>query len=269
MAKPLRPKRGTTAKNDAFVGLASEITIDTEKHSIRVHDGVTAGGHALATDADLATVRATANEAKTNADIAQTTADTAKTSAEAAQASADACLPLSGGTMTGTIKTTQGLALAQDTTSNYTGVYGGTAHNTGAYLGLYGKDNTSAGMFTLASSDGTTTNRLQGHLNGKLTWCGKDIICVESWRSGDNWYRKYSDGWIEQGGLITVTGASRTCNLNIAMTTTNYTVVTTYQGNDGADYSIIVKERSTTAFTTVGGQGGSNNRYILYYACGY
>ena len=47
MAKPLRPKRGTTAKNDAFTGLASEITIDTEKHSIRVHDGVTAGGHEI------------------------------------------------------------------------------------------------------------------------------------------------------------------------------------------------------------------------------
>ena len=47
MAKPLRPKRGTTAKNDAFVGLASEITIDTDKHSIRVHDGVTAGGHEI------------------------------------------------------------------------------------------------------------------------------------------------------------------------------------------------------------------------------
>lgn len=47
MAKPLRPKRGTTAKNDAFTGLASEITIDTDKRSIRVHDGVTAGGHEI------------------------------------------------------------------------------------------------------------------------------------------------------------------------------------------------------------------------------
>lgn len=47
MSKPLRPKRGTTAKNDVFVGLASEITIDTQKHSIRVHDGVTAGGHEI------------------------------------------------------------------------------------------------------------------------------------------------------------------------------------------------------------------------------
>lgn len=23
---------------------------------------------------------------------------------------------------------------------------------------------------------------------------------IESWRDGYNWYRKYSDGWIEQGG---------------------------------------------------------------------
>ena len=47
MAKPLRPKRGTTAKNDAFVGMVGEITVDTEEHSIRVHDGVTAGGYTL------------------------------------------------------------------------------------------------------------------------------------------------------------------------------------------------------------------------------
>ena len=44
MAKPLRPKRGNAAKNDVFVGMVGEITVDTEKHNIRVHDGVTAGG---------------------------------------------------------------------------------------------------------------------------------------------------------------------------------------------------------------------------------
>ena len=44
MAKPFRPKRGTTAKNDAFVGLQYEITLDKDKSSLRVHDGVTAGG---------------------------------------------------------------------------------------------------------------------------------------------------------------------------------------------------------------------------------
>ena len=44
MAKPFRPKRGTTAKNDSFVGLAHEVTLDTERNSLRIHDGVTAGG---------------------------------------------------------------------------------------------------------------------------------------------------------------------------------------------------------------------------------
>lgn len=44
MAKPFRLKRGTTAKNDAFVGLQYEITLDKDKSSLRVHDGVTAGG---------------------------------------------------------------------------------------------------------------------------------------------------------------------------------------------------------------------------------
>lgn len=44
MAKPFRPKRGTTAQNNAFTGLEYEITLDKDKGSLRVHDGVTAGG---------------------------------------------------------------------------------------------------------------------------------------------------------------------------------------------------------------------------------
>lgn len=44
MAKPFRPKRGTTAQNNAFTGLEHEITLDKDKGSLRVHDGVTAGG---------------------------------------------------------------------------------------------------------------------------------------------------------------------------------------------------------------------------------
>jgi glutathione peroxidase-family protein len=47
MAKPFRPKRGTTAENNAFIGLPYEVTLDTERHSLRVHDGVTAGGREI------------------------------------------------------------------------------------------------------------------------------------------------------------------------------------------------------------------------------
>lgn len=40
--------RGTTAENDAYTGAAGTITIDTDQDGIRVHDGVTQGGHELA-----------------------------------------------------------------------------------------------------------------------------------------------------------------------------------------------------------------------------
>jgi hypothetical protein len=37
-------RRGTTAENDAFTGAVGEITVDTTKDAIRVHDGATQGG---------------------------------------------------------------------------------------------------------------------------------------------------------------------------------------------------------------------------------
>jgi fibronectin-binding autotransporter adhesin len=37
-------RRGTTAENNAFTGASGELTVDTTKKTIRVHDGATAGG---------------------------------------------------------------------------------------------------------------------------------------------------------------------------------------------------------------------------------
>ncbi len=68
MAKTLQLRRGTTAENDAFTGAVGEVTVDTEKNTLRVHDGSTVGGHEIATNGDIAK-----------------------------------CLPLSGGTMTGRV----------------------------------------------------------------------------------------------------------------------------------------------------------------------
>lgn len=48
MARVLQIRRGTTAQNDNFTGLAGEITFDTDAKTIRVHDGETLGGFALA-----------------------------------------------------------------------------------------------------------------------------------------------------------------------------------------------------------------------------
>ena len=44
VATQVKRRRGTTAENDAFTGAEGEITVDTEKHELRVHDGTTQGG---------------------------------------------------------------------------------------------------------------------------------------------------------------------------------------------------------------------------------
>ena len=48
MATAIQRRRGNTAQHASFTGLAGEITIDTDKNTVVVHDGTTAGGHALA-----------------------------------------------------------------------------------------------------------------------------------------------------------------------------------------------------------------------------
>ena len=55
MAKILKFKRGNTAKNNAYTGSAGELTVDTTKKTVVVHDGVTTGGSVLATDVTVST----------------------------------------------------------------------------------------------------------------------------------------------------------------------------------------------------------------------
>lgn len=45
MSKQWQIRRGTTAENDVFTGAVGELTMDTDKNQIRLHDGTTEGGH--------------------------------------------------------------------------------------------------------------------------------------------------------------------------------------------------------------------------------
>ena len=47
-------RRGTTSQHSTFTGLNGEITVDTDKKTIVVHDGTTAGGIALAKASEVA-----------------------------------------------------------------------------------------------------------------------------------------------------------------------------------------------------------------------
>ena len=55
MAKQLKLKRGTTSQHGSFTGAEGEVTVDTDKETLVVHDGSTAGGHPVAAE-DMANV---------------------------------------------------------------------------------------------------------------------------------------------------------------------------------------------------------------------
>ena len=48
MAKKLQLRRGTTSQHSSFTGAEGEVTVDTDKEAIVVHDGSTAGGFPMA-----------------------------------------------------------------------------------------------------------------------------------------------------------------------------------------------------------------------------
>ena len=48
MAKRLQLRRGTTTEHDTFTGALGEVTVDTDKKTVVVHDGGTVGGTPLA-----------------------------------------------------------------------------------------------------------------------------------------------------------------------------------------------------------------------------
>ena len=48
-------RRGTTAQHAGFTGAEGEVTVDTDKDTVVVHDGSTAGGHELAKASDAYT----------------------------------------------------------------------------------------------------------------------------------------------------------------------------------------------------------------------
>lgn len=46
-------RRGTTAQHSTFTGAEGEVTVDTDKDTVIVHDGTTAGGHELRKKSDV------------------------------------------------------------------------------------------------------------------------------------------------------------------------------------------------------------------------
>ena len=99
MSKLLQLRGGTTAEHASFTGAVREVTVDTTKKTLVVHDGATAGGFVVApTDAEIRTsveaatdsnVFTDADHSKLNAIEASATADQTKADIDALNINAD------------------------------------------------------------------------------------------------------------------------------------------------------------------------------------
>lgn len=100
--------------------------------------------------------------------------------------------------------------------------------------------------------------------NGQMIWAGMDapglqqrvmkgheVIEFQAPTSTNNytWYRKYADGWVEQGGYVDTTNATYTATFPVEMADTNYTI----QVSSRADRYVIVSPNA--ALTTTGVTG--------------
>ena len=102
------------------------------------------------------------------------------------------------------------------------------------------------------------------------------VYVTETWRSGAQWCRRWSDDRLEQGGGLKLevwTGgdsSNRTFSLPTAFSNATYTTVVTGEGGYGRATLKVVSQ--TTSSVTVTGTGESTNdrvSYVHFYCSGY
>ena len=160
MATQVQFRRGTTAQTSTFTGATAEITIDTDKEVVVVHDGVTAGGYPLARESALTANVASITGAFNTANAAFTTANSAGSYANSAFLVANSTASYSN-----TVNNTQNNSItAAFTAANSSGVYAN-----GAFVAANTADvkATSAGVYAngafAAANAATATDTTQNN----------------------------------------------------------------------------------------------------------
>lgn len=138
-------------------------------------------------------------------------------------------------------------------------------------------------FFTRTPKSGINTNHYMEFRNdGSLNIDGKKMVYVyETWNNGSNWYRKYSDGFIEQGGITTYSevGVQR-ITLPKAFSSANYIVNVSSLSNlvalgntlsigSGVGYSGVVGVKRDTTWFEVLRYKKEEPINHMWYACGY
>lgn len=93
-------------------------------------------------------------------------------------------------------------------------------------------------------------------------------IVTATWRSGKNWYTKYSDGWIEQGGQFYMSNTGYDLTFNTPFATTDYTFLAIKTSATGS-YSYDAVNGFTNRTVKGGHVYSFNKENNDWRACGY
>jgi hypothetical protein len=98
----------------------------------------------------------------------------------------------------------------------------------------------------------------------------ENIFVVEKGGDASNWFRIYSDGWIEQGGISSAVQGQASIVLAKSYSNVDYTIVTNPIGNqsNGA-YNNGVRNITENGFTAVWNGEHSNPSKISWVTYGY
>lgn len=136
---------------------------------------------------------------------------------------------------------------------------------------------------TRTPNSGINTNHtMEFRNNGSLKIDGKTLVyAYDTWTDGYRWYRKYSDGFIEQGGTTTYSGTGyKKVTLMQAFSSKNYNIFvnsisTLSSSNDymaigtGVGYSGVVDSNRSTTWFTLSRFKEHEPINHMWYACGY
>lgn len=176
-------------------------------------------------------------------------------------------LPLTGGTMTGSITLNGNQAIKNAVTDDYIEFKGGTEEETGAHLSLYGKDHaTKAGGFALEANDGVNSGRMEGTPNGGLTWDSKEVERVTA--SGSN-YIRYENGLQICFGNISISGnGDKTITYGASFATNNPPCILVSLRYAAQNEQASIFDNNSTGFKATLTNAGTNNHTLYYCAIG-
>jgi hypothetical protein len=262
MAQVLQLRRGTTAQNDAFTGAIAEVSVDTDKNYIRVHDGVTMGGHELG-DVFPATLPAAASVAGSDQvlirqggvtkqatktlvlnGIVNANIDAAAAIVDTKLATISTALKVSNSATTATSANTASAIVARDASNNFSaGTI--TANLTGNASGSAGTLATSRTISLTGDVTGTTAAFNGSTDVSAATTIANDAVTTAKILNDNVVTAKIADSNVTAAKLAFDTGAmsgfrNRIINgdFRVAQLSTQYTDGTVVTPNDDDSYTL-------------------------------